>query len=261
MNDGSVVGFYDQFAPYYHLIFHDWDESIERQGAASNALLEKELGTGPLKILDCSCGIGTQSIGFARHGHRVTGSDLSPAAVERARREFVSRGLQGAFVVSDMTSLKEIEESGFDVVATMDNALPHLSASEVCDALRAMHSKLRPGGLFLASIRDYGAIVRERPTVEGPSFFGREDRRRIVLQVWDWIEPDRYMLHVFITVHQDERWDTHHFVSSYRCMQREELSNALVAEGFTDVRWIMPGEIAHYIPFVVARKPTQATVL
>jgi len=252
--DDTILGFYNQFAPYYHLIFEDWEKSIERQGAVSNALFETELGAGPFKILDCSCGIGTQSIGFARHGHRVVCSDLSPAAVGRSRREFASRGLAGSFVVSDMTSLAEVRERDFHVVASMDNALPHLSAKELRDAVRAMHSKLRPGGLFLASIRDYDAMIRERPAVQGPSFFGAERNRRIVLQVWDWVEEARYILHVFITVQQDGRWDTHHFVSTYRCLQREELSEALASQGFQDVRWIMPGESGHYIPVVVARK-------
>ena len=250
----SVADFYNELAPHYHLIFHNWDESIERQAGVSCALLETELGAGAFKILDCACGIGTQSIGFARRGHRVFGSDLSAAAVERARHEFASRSLSGSFVVSDMTSLAEVQEHDFDVVAAMDNALPHLSPDELRDAARAIHSKLRPGGLLLASIRDYDALIRERPAVQGPVFFGPEGSRRIVHQVWDWVEESRHIIHVFITVEQDGHWDSHHFVSTYRCLQRDELSGVLSSEGFRDVRWIMPGESGSYIPIVVARK-------
>lgn len=252
--DDSVPGFYNQLAPYYHLIFEDWEKSMERQAAASKALLEKEIGAGPLKILDCSCGIGTQSIGFARHGHRVVGSDLSAAAVERAKREFASRGLRGWFVVSDMTSLAEIEERDFDVVASMDNAIPHLSSGELRQALRAIYSKIRPDGLFLGSIRDYDALIREKPTVQGPFFYGSEGQRRVVLQVWDWVEAAQYILHIFIAVQQSGNWDSHHFVSTYRCLERDEFSEALSAEGFQDIRWIMPAESGNYIPIVVARK-------
>jgi SAM-dependent methyltransferase len=249
-----VAGFYNQFAAYYHLIFDDWEKSIERQGAAANELLEAELGAGPFRILDCSCGIGTQSIGFARHGHRVVGSDLSSAAIERVKREFESRGLTGSFVVSDMTSLAEITERDFDVVATMDNALPHLSSGDLRDAVRAISGKLRPGGLFLASIRDYDNAIRERPVVQGPSFSGTAGSRRIVFQIWDWVGEARYVLHVFITVERDGQWDSHHFVSTYRCLQRGELSGVLTAAGFQDIRWIEPGAPGRYIPIVVARK-------
>jgi glycine/sarcosine N-methyltransferase len=250
----TIPGFYNELAPYYHLIFEDWERSIERQARALNSLLETYLGAGSLKILDCSCGIGTQSIGFAGRGHRVVGSDVSAAAVERARQEFEARGLNGLFLVSDMTSLADVPERDFDVVVTLDNALPHLSPAKVRKAVRAMHGKLKPGGLMMASIRDYDAGIRERPAVQGPVFYGPEGQRRIVLQVWDWIEHDLYVLHLIIVVEQDGGWATHHFVSSYRALQRGELSEALASEGFADIRWRMPEETGYYIPMVLARK-------
>ena len=252
----DVKAFYDELAPYYHLIFQDWEESIERQARCLNLLLETELGPTSLRILDCACGIGTQSIGFARRGHRVVGSDLSAAAVKRVRAEFELKGLPGDFVVSDMTSLAEIPDHDFDVVVALDNALPHLSPDELRDAVLAMHGRLRAGGLLVAGIRDYDALIRERPTVQGPFFFGLERERRVVLQVWDWLDDARYAIHLYITVQQVEHWDCHHFASTYRCLQRDELSLALASVGFENVRWIMPAESGHYIPLMLARKPS-----
>ncbi len=254
MND-PILDFYDSLAPYYHLIFENWDKSIERQAAILHSLVEVHSGAGPRTILDCACGIGTQAIGLARHGHQVAGSDLSPAAVERAKREAQVRGLNISFLVSDMTSLAEIEERGFDVVLALDNALPHLAAAGVKNAVSAMTTKLRPGGIFMASTRDYDALIRERPTVQGPSFHGQEGQRRIVHQVWDWIDRERYALHMYITHQADGHWETHHFVSEYRCLQRGELSRALASAGLEGIRWLMPGESGFYQPLVVARKP------
>lgn len=252
--DDAVASFYNQLAPWYHLIFKDWDESIERQGEYLSGVLETELGAGSLKILDCACGIGTQSIGLALRGHRVTASDLSAAAVERARHEMDSRGLDVRCVVSDMCSLAEIQDRDFDVVISMDNALPHLPPAKVPEAAHAMHSRLRAGGLLVAGIRDYDAMIRERPTVQGPTFYGTEGRRRIAHQVWDWVNEDHYMIHLYITEQHGDRWESHHFVSTYRAMQRDELSEALVSAGFENVRWIMPNESGHYTPVVRARK-------
>jgi glycine/sarcosine N-methyltransferase len=254
MND-PILGFYDSLAPYYHLIFEDWDKSIERQAAILHSFLEAQCGAGPRTILDCACGIGTQAIGLARYGHRVVGSDLSPAAVERAKREAASRGLNISFLVSDMTLLAGIEEPGFDVVLALDNALPHLAPAGLKNAVGAMSTKLRPGGIFLASTRDYDALIRERPTVQGPSFYGRDGERRIVHQVWDWIDRERYTLHMYITLQADGHWETHHFVSEYRCLQRGELSLALASAGLEGIRWLMPDESGFYQPMVVARKP------
>jgi len=103
----AVLGFYDPLADYYHLIFEDWDASIERQARVLDALLASHIGPCPIKILDCACGIGTQALGLAGRGHRVVASDLSPQAIQRATLEAKARGLEVEFHVSDMTDLCE----------------------------------------------------------------------------------------------------------------------------------------------------------
>src|ERR1700676_1321121 len=118
----APMNFYDELAEHYHLMFEDWNQSIERQAAVLNDVLRSVPAQFPLNLLDCACGIGTQAIGFAQSGHHVVASDLSPAAVARARREAERRGLNISFAVSDMTSLAEIAGADFDAVAALDNA-------------------------------------------------------------------------------------------------------------------------------------------
>jgi glycine/sarcosine N-methyltransferase len=166
----KVEEFYEDLADYYHLIYEDWPRSIARQAATLNSLLASHLGSKPLKILDCSCGIGTQSIGLAQLGHHVVASDLSPAAVHRAENEARQRGLTIQFHVSDMTSLKEIEPNNFDAAIAIDNALPHIDRSQLGQAAAAIRSKLRPNGIFIASIRDYDALIVDKPTSQPPPF-------------------------------------------------------------------------------------------
>ncbi len=252
---GKVLCFYELLADHFHLIFDDWDKSIERQARILNPLLVAQGCGHPLKILDCACGIGTQALGFATFGHRVVASDLSRAAVNRARREAESRGLDISFHVSDMTSLKEIADCDFDVVAALDNALPHLTSDQLVCAIKAVGSKLKSNGLFLASIRDYDALILQKPTMQQPAFYGTDGKRRIVHQVWDWIDQTRYTLHLFITTQSDQAWTSRHFVSEYRALQRSELSKVLQSAGFQDVRWLMPAESGFYQPLVVARWP------
>lgn len=255
----QVQHFYDALAEHYHLIFEDWDRSMQRQARTLDALLSARLPAGSLRILDCACGIGTQALGLAALGHRLVASDLSPAEVARARREAHARGLAIEFHVSDMTSLAEIvdthfKDSQFDVVAALDNALPHLNAGQLVQAVQAMAGRLRCGGLFVASIRDYDTLVLERPTMLEPAFYGDEGQRRIVHQVWDWAEAE-YTLHLYITQQCGPTWETHHFVSHYRCLQRAELTQTLAASGFADIAWLMPAESGYYQPLVVARRP------
>ena len=254
MMEHAVSDFYEALADYYHLIFEDWNASIARQAAVLNALLQPEVPGSPLRVLDCACGIGTQAIGFAQAGHPVVASDLSPAAVARARREAESRRLDISFAVSDMTSLAEIAEANFDVVVALDNALPHLSELQLKQAAMSMSGKLRPGGVLIASIRDYDQLIVERPTVQGPSFYGVAGNRRIVHQVWDWLDNERYAVHLYITVEDNGRWRSHHFASEYRCLLRSELTAALHNAGLEPVRWLMPNESGFYQPIVIAKK-------
>ena len=97
MND-----FYDRMASLYHLIFPNWDESIERQAGQLAGIIHDRWGGGARTVLDVSCGIGTQALGLARRGFAVTASDLSAGAVARARDEARRRGLDIQFSVCDM---------------------------------------------------------------------------------------------------------------------------------------------------------------
>ena len=253
----TSLEFYETLAEYYHLIFEDWGRSIERQAGVLNPLIVKQTGRSSVNLLDCACGIGTQAIGFAQAGHRVVASDSSRAAVDRAEREARQRDLDISFFVSDMTSLDEIARSDFNVVVALDNALPHLTSFQVRKAVRAAGSKLEPQGLFIASIRDYDNLILQRPTIQGPAFYGEGGERRIVHQVWDWIDDEQYTVHLYITTQSGGNWVAHHFATEYRCLLRGELASALTSAGFEQVQWLMPEESGFYQPIVLARMGLQ----
>ena len=174
---------------------------MKRQAAALGAILERECGApSALRILDCACGIGTQTLGLASLGFTVTACDLSPASVERTRVEAAKRRLNVQLFVADMLDLTEIPDSDFDAVMCMDNALPHLESDEqLFQAATQIRRKLRAGATFMASIRDYDSLVQERPVVQGPAFYSDQGSRRIVHQVWDWSDERRYAFHLYIT--------------------------------------------------------------
>ena len=250
----EISAFYNHLAAHYHLIFEDWDASIERQRKVLNALLVSELGSQSLKILDCACGIGTQAIGFAQSGHRVVACDLSSESIARAAREAANRALDISFHASDMTTLAEFADTNFDVAAALDNAFPHLSAAQLAKAAAAIASKLCTGGLLIASTRDYDQLILQKPTIQPPTFYRKGDDRWFVHQVWDWIDESRYILHHYITTHFGGIWSSHHFVGEYRCLLRQELSQALEAAGFHQVRWLFPAESGFFQPIVLAQK-------
>src|SRR5215471_604725 len=70
---------YDELADHYHLIFENWEASIQRQAAVLGPILEQACGPArTVRVLDCACGIGTQALGLAQQGFQVSGCDVSP---------------------------------------------------------------------------------------------------------------------------------------------------------------------------------------
>jgi SAM-dependent methyltransferase len=253
----DVARFYDDLAHYYHLLFESWEESIARQSAIWGRLLEREIGPGPHKILDAACGIGTQSLGFARAGHEVTGSDLSPAAIRRDKHEDTERDLKVSLRVADLRVLSGYHAGPFDAVVALDNALTHFESREdLTAAVREMASLLRPGGLFVASVRDYDTLAEEKPRVSDQRVFGGGTDRRVAFQVWDWRRDGRgYRIHQYILQHEtDDQVTTRVFTTTYWAWRRRELVEIVEGVGLAEARWLEPAESGFYQPIIVARR-------
>ena len=250
----SVARFYDGLADEYHLLFADWDASVRRQGAILDRLIAGRLGPPPQRVLDCACGIGTQAIGLAALGYRVHGTDISPAAVERAEREAARLGVSLTTAVADLRALDAVD-GRFDVVLACDNAVPHLlTDDELRQAALGMRAKLREGGLLVVSIRDYDDLIAEKPRAELPRVFDRPDGRQIAFQVWDWDEATPiYTVHQYVVRELGGAWRTHHQATVYRALQRSELAAVVRTAGFREVGWHSPEETGYYQPILTGR--------
>ncbi|MFH8223681.1 class I SAM-dependent methyltransferase [Streptomyces sp. NPDC018057] len=254
MSEASVAHFYDELADNYHLIYADWDASIRRQGDALDTLV----GRDRVEVLDCSCGIGTQAIGLARRGHRVTGTDLSPRAAARATREAARRSLSLRTAAADMRRLP-FSDGRFDVVVCADNSLPHLlTEQDVHTALASMRRVLRPAGLLLVSTRPYDDLLREHPVSTPPQVHrtddGGGDGRAVTFQLWHW-HPDgeHYDLEHFQLAPTGGEWAVRVRRTTYWALSQDRLTGLAAEAGFADVRWRMPQETGFFQPLLVAR--------
>jgi SAM-dependent methyltransferase len=253
----EVRDFYNALADDYHLIFADWEASIERQMSVLGALIADQLGPGAEDVLDCACGIGTQAIGLARLGHRVHATDLSPRAVARLGRELEQRGLTAETGVADLRTLDTDVAGDFDVVLALDNALPHLpDLADLDRAVAEMAKKLRPGGLFMVSTRDYDRLRVERPRADLPRPIDGPDGRRITFQVWDWAEDGAsYRLQQFIVRAERSGWRSDCYESRYTAFTCADLNGAAERNGLTSIRWLEPDASGFYQPLMLARNP------
>lgn len=244
--------FYDELAPLYHLVYPDWNASVQRQGKQLAALIEAEW-PGRRKVLDVSCGIGTQALGLALRGYAVTGSDLSAKAIERAKREATRWGVPLALSVVDMRQAHTHHGSGFDVVLSCDNSLPHLLTDhDILAAMREMMACLSPGGGCVISVRDYASEERGKNLVKPYGVRTEHGKRYLLFQVWDF-EGDHYNLGFYI-VEEDlasQQVKTHVMRSRYYAISTKELCQLMRQAGFQDVRRI---DGAFYQPVLVGTK-------
>lgn len=208
------------------------------------------------RLLDCTCGIGTQALPLASLGYAVTATDVSLAAVDRARAEAAVREIAVDFEVCDIRDVRAHVEGSFGVVISCDNALPHLLTEEDLDAaLRSVRACLRPGGLFLVSLRDYEELRRTRPDGVPTAVHGEVGSRHGSGQAWRW-SPDAAYVDIELFIFSEEAagsWRTRSGNTRYRALLRAELESLLVRAGFTAVEWLIPDATGYYQPIVLAK--------
>ena len=248
-----VQRFYDSLAQQYTGFYADWDAASRSEGEFLRALFRANGVADGASVLDCACGIGTQAIPLAALGYRVAASDLSAGALEEAKRRAAARNVGICFRQADFRALDKVFPERFDAVIAVDNALPHmLTPGDLAAAVRSMTGRLRSGGLFAASIRDYDAILQEKPAYSPPYVHKTDRGRRVLFQTWDWT-GDIYNFTQYI-IDDEGTPRVSRFECAYRAVRRSELTALLRENGCGEVCWKMPGETGFYQPIVLARK-------
>lgn len=228
-----TASFYDQLAPYYHLLYGDWEGSVARQGEALAKLLREAGVDAGEPVLDAACGIGTQTLGLVEHGYRVTASDISPGAIERLRTELSRRSMQATTHVDDLRTLARTPSGSMAAVIACDNSIPHLlSDAEILEAFRCCYRCLRPGGVAVFSVRDYAAVKRVNPDVRPYGMRYESGSRFLAIQVWEW-DGDRYDLRVYLTSESAAgHCETQVLRSRYYAVPIDRLLSLLAEAGF-----------------------------
>ena len=205
------------------------------------------------QILDCACGIGTQAIGLASLGYQVTASDISDGELAEAKERAEKNAVQIRFEHADFCALSDTFQVQFDIVIAMDNALPHMLSSDALEkAISSIAAQTRPGGIIVASIRDYDSILAEKPSYSPPYIHKTEKGQRVSFQTWGW-KDENYRLTQYI-IDDEESLRISKFECEYRATRREEFTRLFLANGCYDVVWKFPEETGFYQPIVVAKK-------
>jgi SAM-dependent methyltransferase len=245
--------FYDNMATQYDKLFQDWQSTTREQAVILDKMFSECGFDRDAQILDCACGIGTQAIGLASLGYQVTASDISDGELAEAKERAEKNAVQIRFEHADFCALSDTFQVQFDIVIAMDNALPHMLSSDALEkAISSIAAQTRPGGIIVASIRDYDSILAEKPSYSPPYIHKTEKGQRASFQTWGW-KDENYRLTQYI-IDDEESLRISKFECEYRATRREEFTRLFLANGCYDVVWKFPEETGFYQPIVVAKK-------
>ena len=248
-----VQSFYDAMAPEYDRFYLDWDAASEGEALFLQKLFSEHGFGMTARILDCACGIGTQTVGLAALGYSVTASDISAGELAEARKRAARKGVPVTFRQADFRALEQTFPDRYDIVIAMDNALPHmLSREELENAVKSITGRIRDGGLFIASIRDYDRMLQEKPAWSAPYVHKTPAGQRVLFQTWDWAgENYRFIQYI---IDDGETAKLSRYACEYRAVRRDELTGLLRRYGCRKAVWRMPEHTGFYQPVVIARK-------
>lgn len=247
--------YYDELAPFYKLIYPDWNTSVKRQARILDGIIKEFFGEGAKSILDAACGVGTQSLGLAELGYQVSASDISAVEIEEARLVADKRKLDINFRVADMRSVWDNGGKQNDIVIACDNSIPHLlSNDDILQAFRQFYLCTKDDGGCLISVRDYAVIERIE---NGPKIYPRivhqtENLRQVLFDVWDF-SGDQYEITTYIVEDDGTDMPKTRCIRGgrYYCVELSTLERLLRLAGFSRVSIIRE---RFFQPLLVAEK-------
>ena len=245
--------FDDHMASHYDKLFLDWNAAAREQAVILDRIFHQNGFHQSASVLDCACGIGTQSIGLAGLGYSVTVSDISRGALAEAVKRAAESHVDIRFEHADFCDLGHTFPESFDIIICMDNALPHMLSHDALEtAIRSIVDRIKEEGIFVASIRDYDALLLDKPPYSPPYIHKTAHGQRVSFQTWAW-EDDHYKLIQYI-LEDEKTLEISKFECEYRATRRAEITDLLIAGGCREVRWLFPEETDFYQPIVVAKK-------
>jgi ubiquinone/menaquinone biosynthesis C-methylase UbiE len=153
---------YDAYAPVYDefnrgYMYERWTGRLLSRA--------EEAGIGGNRLLDVACGTGLSFIRLLEAGWEVTGCDISPEMLERARAR---AGDRAELVEADMRELPKLGE--FDLIWAVSDPFNYLLEVEEVEAtLRGMGRNLAPDGIALFDLNTlvtYQTFFSEEVVVE-----------------------------------------------------------------------------------------------
>ena len=142
-------------APIYGWMIGEFDDALEaaRQDLRAAGL---QAGAGRAAV-DLGAGLGAHALALAESGFSVTAIDTSVELLDQLREHTDDRI---TCVDGDLVRWREYRDSA-DAILCMGDTLTHLESKPmVVELFNNVAQGLAPGGVFMATFRDYSTAIR-----------------------------------------------------------------------------------------------------
>ncbi len=197
-------------APHYDLLmatvpYRMWTEYLK--------LLLIRHDSNALKLLDVCCGTGTVSDMLANDGYEVTGFDISPGMIEKARAKDSKAPIKPRYEVGDARTFELGEK--FEAAFSFFDSLNYIADLEgFRQAIAQVAKHLEPGSLFIFDLNTSYAFEADMFTQSELgkkatlryNWVGRYDRSTRVIRVeMDFWRGDEHLQEVHIQRAHDHK--------------------------------------------------------
>ncbi len=242
------TNYYNYFATRYKYILPDLENDILIEGPVLKNIFGRYAERTVCNVLDCTCGIGVQTISLAKAGLNVVGSDISSKELDIAKKESENRNLRIPYFVADCRKLEDTFEQQFDAIISIDSALNHLLCQEdITTALRSIYNRLLIGGIFIASFRDYDEMLKQKPMWAYPTRYHiTSSGSAIILRHLTWNNNICTSNQFYIDIPKDEQPKLFHNTYKQWAITRSELLSIARNVPFSKTFWLSPEESGFY---------------
>ncbi len=155
---------------FYASLAEDYDDltRFSERLKSEESLLRKWIDPEAVKtVLDSACGTGLHAIIMAGMGIKVTGVDVSPEMIGKAKANAVNSKACVSWHVEDMRHFENIHGK-FDSIICLGNSIPHLLDEKDLDAtLSGFGNMLSPKGFILLQMLNYEKVLNNKDRIVG----------------------------------------------------------------------------------------------
>jgi SAM-dependent methyltransferase len=171
---------------------------------------------------------------MARHGAKVTGLDVGPAAIASARRRAARAGLPVTFVAGDVRQLAF--EAAFDAVTLLFGCFTEMTRADAQACLQGVARSLRPGGWFVLDVfapRFFAELDGMQEWWIGRDFIAGRFPQLVLTEYFYYARPKTYARRDFIC--NANTGEIHAFGVSGQAYSLKDLSRMFEAAGLIPV--------------------------